>query len=599
MAVVTLLTGRARRAAVLALAAVACAPAAASAASFTDQLDAVAGPAMEGLIRAQREDGTFKDTTKGSVGGIGLTKAAFAASHQSLRLSSDAATSRRLLARRVLTRGTGGSNVLDKWAVALWASAERAADGPLSGRLDARLRELGRLHAPGVADACFQRSDCFNNYSLVSRVLNLELAASGLKSSTAGARLARPALRDESLRWLRDVLPRTTAQSARVIAPGQGTFTAAALSDPHTYPLAYQTLCTALLTRAVTLGGSSTPKKVWQLLRAALWENVGFTAPNGEITYLGRGQDEVWTLAANLYAGVQGSVLFASRDPRLAARLRRVAEIELAALAGRLTDTGLAQTPLNRAGRAGIDHYASQIGNASLALTWLELARDASTAMAGDVSYLPSEVDGGRASDPQGNGLLTLRKGDVWLAVHRRRDHRSDARQDFGLLRALRRNADGRYESLMPERPIVRPGQASPAGGPMLLSGGVAYAPSVTRGGAEASSIRLSGGWGGVASGSWTFAPTAEGVQMTSTCPSGRALQLTVFLPKEGELTRRERLLARGGYTVRFSQPVSATTMSTTYGSAREPRLTALKVRTACTTKPLKVTYTGTVLARG
>lgn len=574
-------------------------PAAASAQSWPERIDAVAGPAMDGIIRAQRADGTFADTTKGTVGGVGLPKAAFAASHQAARLSPSAASTRALLARRVLARGLGGRNVLDKWAVALWAAEERRAQGPLSARLDADLRGLGRLHAPGVADACFQRPSCFNNYSLVSRVLDLELAHSGLRSSVPGSRLARRGLRADALRWLRDVLPTTTSASARVVLPGVGTRTAAALSDPRKYPLAYQTLCTALLVRAAHLGGPRTPQAVWRLTRAALWELVGMTAPNGEITWLGRGQDEVWTLAATFYAGVQGSVLMAGRDPELAARLRRLAEVELGALTGRLTARGLAQTPLDRAGRAGIDHYASQIGNASLALVWIELARDASTRMAGPARPLPAEVQGGRASDPRGNGLLTLRRGDVWLGVHRRRDHASDARQDFGLLRALRKGPDGRWIALLPERPIVRPGAHSPSGGPLLLHGGAAAAPTVRSGGVDRDAVRLRGAWSDGTPGRWTFGPAGDGVRMQSTCPRGRTLQLTVFLPAEGALTTGPRLLARAGYRVRFSRPVRVTPLATTYGSAREPRLTALRVRTACDGEPLAVTWSGEVVAKG
>lgn len=585
---------------VLALAAlVLAAPAAAHAdGSLRDRIDAVAEPAMEALVRAQDDDGTFADTTKGRVGANGLTKAGFAAAHQARRLPGDAG--RAQLQRRVARAGLGGSNVLDKWALALWAADARAAGDPLAARLDANLRTLGRLHAPGVADACFQRPDCFNNYSLVSRVLDLELTASGLRSSVRGSRLARPGLRRDALRWLARVLPGTTSRSGRVLAPGAGLRTSAALSDPSRYPLAYQTLCTALLTRAVALGGRDTPKAVRALHRAALWELVAFTAPNGEVTWLGRGQDEVWTLAATLYAGAQGSLQVARTDPALAARLRRLVEVELGALRGRLTPNGLAQTALARAGRAGIDHYASAVGNAALALTFLELARDVAHRVDGTVSALPAERQGGRASDPRGNGLLMLRSGSVWLGVHRRRDHPLDARQDFGLLRALRRGPDGSWIALIPARPIVRPGTPSPSGGPLLVRHGRVVAPTVTSGGATARQIRLGGHWGGVP-GRWIYEPAGRDVRLRSSCPRGATLQLTVYLPAVGEFTRSGRYLSRGGFAARFSRPISAVVAPHRYGSAREPNLTAIRVRVRCTgaPTPLTVTYSGTTAARG
>lgn len=72
--------------------------------SLQTRIDTIARPAMEGLIRAQRADGTFVDTTKGTVGGIGLTKAGFVAAHQSARLGLAASASRQTLARRVISR---------------------------------------------------------------------------------------------------------------------------------------------------------------------------------------------------------------------------------------------------------------------------------------------------------------------------------------------------------------------------------------------------------------------------------------------------------------------------------------------------------------
>ena len=397
------------------------------------------------LSEAQREDGSFDDPVKGRVGGGGMPQVAFAALRQAARLTGEPRQRRIALAQRTLSRGANDEQLLPKWPLAMLVLDGAHVAIPNAERWQRTVTNLGRLRAPGVANACYRDGLCFNNYDLVSAVLNMELARTGARSTVKGARLHDRALRRHTLQWLRDRLPRTTSATARLSQPGLGARRMSALSDPSTYPLAYHAFSAALLTRAVALGGRDTPAAVRRLLRRSLWQLVAFTAPNGETSWMGRGQDQVWTLAAAAYSGIQGSVLLARSDPALAARLRRLADVELAALKGRLGDSGLRQTPLGRAGRAGIDHYACSVGNAAHALVWLELAREIAPQVRGARRALPAQTDGARASDPRSTGLTTLRSGPVWIAVHRRRSHRLDERYDFGLLRALVRGEDGSW----------------------------------------------------------------------------------------------------------------------------------------------------------
>jgi hypothetical protein len=531
-----------------------------------------------------------------------MPQIAWVALRQAARLSGEAAQQRVALARRTLERGANDTQLLPKWPLTM--IVRDGAQGALrdSGRWRTMVTNLGRLHAPGVADACYRDGRCFNNYDLVSSVLSLELARTGQRSPLRSARLHDLALRRNTLRWLRDRLPATTSPTARLSQPGLGERSMAALSDPSTYPLAYHAFCSALLTRAVSLAGHDTPAAVRRLLHDALWQLVAFAGPDGETSWMGRGQDQVWTLAAATYAGMQGSVLLDRADPALAARLRRLADVELAALRGRLGDDGLHQTPLGRAGRAGIDHYASSVGNAAHALVWLELAREVAPDVRGAQRALPAETDGARASDPRSTGLMTLRSGAVWIGVHRRRSHRSDERYDFGLLRALVRREDGSWSSLLPERPIVRPGRASAPSGPLLQRGGRLSAPVATAGGVSARSVRLSGAWrgaAGTARGAWSWTPTTSGVTMRSSCPRDGALRLTVWLPTQGALVRTARGLARGGYSVALSQAFTVQAQPGRYASAREPRLTAYRVVTRCTGAAFELRYAGTPAAIG
>jgi hypothetical protein len=564
--------------------------------TLTQRIDALALPAVDALAAAQHEDGTFADPVKGRVGGGGMPQIAWVALRQAARLDGEAARRRLLLARRTMRRGANDNQLLPKWPLTLLVldGAQGALDD--GGRWQRIVTNLGHLRAPGVANACYRDGRCFNNYDLVSAVLNLELARSGRRSSVKGARLHDRALRRHTLAWLRDRLPATTSLTARLSQPGLGERRMAALSDPSTYPSAYHAFSSALLTRAVALGGRDTPAAVTRLLRHALWQLVAFTGPNGETSWMGRGQDQVWTLAAAAYAGMQGSVLLARSDPALSTRLRRLADVELTALDGRLGPDGLHQTPLGRAGRAGIDHYACSVGNAAHALVWLELARNVAPYVHGARRALPAETPGARASDPRSTGLMTLRTQTTWIAVHRRRSHRSDERYDFGLLRALVRVSDGSWTSLLPARPIVRPGRASAPSGPLLVRGGRVSAPVASADGASATSVRLSGAWrgtAGVARGAWSWTPAGDGVTMRSSCPRGAALRLTIWLPADGPLTRSSRGLGRGGYSVALSQAFELRAQPGRYASAREPSLTAYRVVTPCSGRTLAVRYAG------
>jgi hypothetical protein len=575
---------------------------AASSPTLAERIDEIGLPAVAALEAAQRPDGTFDDPVKGRVGGGGMPQIAWVALRQAARLQGEPAQRRIALARRTLARGANDSQLLPKWPLALIVrdGAQTALQDP--GRWQRMVTNLGRLRAPGVADACYRDGRCFNNYDLVSSVLSLELARTGRRSSLRSARLHDVTLRRHTLQWLRDRLPETTSATARLSQPGLGERSMAALSDPSTYPLAYHAFSVALLTRAATLAGRDAPAAVRRLLHDALWQLVAFAGPDGETSWMGRGQDQVWTLAAAAYAGMQGSILLDRADSALAARLRRLADVELEALRGRLGDDGLRQTPLGRAGRAGIDHYASSVGNAAHALVWLELAREVAPAVTGARRALPAETDGARASDPRSTGLMTLRSGAVWIGVHRRRSHRSDERYDFGLLRALVRRQDGTWSSLLPERPIVRPGRATAPSGPMLQRGGRVSAPVATAGGVTTTSVRLSGAWrgaAGTARGAWSWTPTRGGVMMRSSCPRGAALRLTVWLPSEGPLVRSPRGLARGGYAVALSQGFTVQAQPGRYASAREPRLTAYRVVTTCTGQAFEMRPAGSAAAIG
>ena len=145
------------------------------------------------------------------------------------------------------------------------------------------------------------------------------------------------------------------------------------------------------------------------------------------MTWMGRGQQHLWSVGATFYAAVAGAAAFAREDPALAARLRTLAELEFAELQRRRAPVGLAPSPAVRTTLAGMDDSADTISCNGLALVWLHLASSELPGAAGPTAPLPA----GPAHDPEAN-VATLRAGDTWLAVHGAVTHPRDARYDAG-----------------------------------------------------------------------------------------------------------------------------------------------------------------------
>lgn len=560
------------------------------------QIDEVSLPATNMLLATQLPDGTFLDPLRGPVGGSGLTRIVWVALRQASRLSGGEVAIRVAAAERSLAKGTELDQVLPKWIVAMVFSDRLQGLLADPGPLEREEANLGRLHASGTADPCFQKAGCFNNYVLAGKLLNLELERSGLRPSRLGARLDDRRLLAQTLGWMAHSLPRTTSETARIRVPGEDDHAGAALSDPSTYPLAYQALCAAELTRATYLAGASAPAAMRRLEVASLWDLLGMTAPNGEISWWGRGQDIVWTTAASFYAAMQGSVLVRQGHPQLAARLRRLAQVDLAALRARLGAPGFRARPIpGVGGGAGIDTYYGPVGTTALALVWLELAREVAPAVSGPVAPLPSERSGAWSADPRGAGVFTLRRGEVWLAVSSRRVG-TDARTGWGLLRALRRTSAGVWEALLPDRPLLPGYRPEAPSGPLLLTSQGGLEPRTASVSVDARGIVLRGHWG---TGKkppravWTWAAAGSGVELTSTCPKGARLRFTEWLPAAGKLISGARWLARGAFSIGFSLPIAISPAPGRYASARERALKAYTVTVACSARMLRVRWSG------
>lgn len=600
--------------------------------------------ALASLVLRQRSDGLFRDQTGRVVGGEGLPSLAFVAlararedgaASQATRpgalgpaaQAGDAAETPvvlpatlarrvarreavdpdawlRTLARRTLSRGSGSSVVL-RWPLAMLVGAQLenelgAAEG---GALRGRLLTWNRLHAAGIAsDRCYQDARCFNNYKLADAVLNLELVRSGLHSPRRHTRLHDPAgLRRKAVRWLRTALPAKAPLSGRVVIPGRRTELAALVSDPGTWPLPYAALCTAWVVRATRLAGRGAPAALRRTARGALWALLGAAGPDGDLSWSGRGQGQAWSLSAALYAASAGSALFADTDPQLAARLRRLADLELDALDRRLRSGELQVLPSGNTELQGLDHYYSVTGSTGLALAWLQMARDELPRPDAPRLRTPAEIDGASFTDAR-VALVVRRTGRTWLALRRRRDHTSDPRSDSGLMRALRLSG-GVWREQLPERPgpvshsRAHP-QHTPSGGPVLaFRGYVHFQPRAAVSHQRDAGVDLEGVWraldGRGVPGAWRYTGGPSGVVLRSTCPVGARLEVTAWLPRRGVLLRDGGLIQRAGYALRASPVPAVRALASAYANGVQPRLRAYRVVIPCRGPFATVTWSG------
>ena len=611
--------------------------------------------ALQSVAARQRETGLFDDWTGRAVGGEGLPSLAFvalaradedgqrperpsqtAAIRDVLGPVTGAATTspdttpattpagttagggataaddgswRLTLARRTLARGSG-STVILRWPLAMLLAGhlEDLLVGE-GGALRGKALLWGRLHAAGIAtaaDRCYQSPTCFDNYKVADAVLNLELVRTGLHSHVLHARLRDPAaLRRAALHFL-TTIPASVPEVGHVDIPGRPSEPAMIISDPGTRPLAYAALCTAWVVRATRLAGAGAPAALRRLARRALWGLLGATGPDGDISWSGRGQGQAWANGASLYAAAAGAALFADTDPPLAARLRRLADVQLAALDARVRAGELQVVPSGNDQLAGFDHYYSVTGSTGLALAFIQMARAELPSPDAPRLGLPAEIDAASFTDP-GIHLVTRRAGLSWIALRTRRDHTSDPRSDAGLVRALRL-VGGAWREQLPERPgpVSRPGkpaQNTPSGGPVLVVGATRYQPRATTVRQLAGGVDLSGVWqsagGGQVAGSWRYTAAPDGVALRSVCPLGTRLELTEWFPRRGALVRDGGLVQRAGYAVRVAPRPKIRALVTNYANTVQPSLRAYRLVVPCSAPFASVTWSGGAVAPG
>ena len=422
--------------------------------------------------------------------------------------------------------------------------------------------------------------DRFVNKQAVEAVGVLEMLRTGVHSSRGEAVLGGRRARARELAI--DLVDRRIP----AIAAGEGTEVggrrALLLSDPPSNPPAYHALALGFLARAVDLLGERASPRARSALRAVVEASWRLAAPDGDLSFHGRSQEQAWTLACTAYGALvaarePGSP--AASDARYAAladrALRRLADRYPVGPRGMWIVPALAKDP--QAGGRGMDGYAGASVYCGLTLVALGWALDAMGDTPPPAGAIAADAEGGARVSRGESEVAVARAGDVWLAVKAAPSLEvwpQDLRYDFGVVALKRRGAAG-WTDLVPIRPrtheepdsagpVLRgEGGGRPAGEGMEVRGDGTV---VVQGGFRA----RDGAWRR-RGGAFTFAPAADGVRLTFPARADDRFELSVFFAGApvhvGATTVADATLAVE------SDALTGATFEDGYASGAEPRL--------------------------
>ena len=430
------------------------------------------------------------------------------------------------------------------------------------------------------------RSRTVTNKTLVEAVAVLELLRSGLSSRNRGTVLGnKGGARRLVRRLLTRGLPRAAAPFDR--GSGRGGRLSMLGDYPH-LPLAYHALATGFLARAVELLGGAAPAPARRLLREAAGASWALAGPDGDLSYFGRSQEQVWTLPLTAY----GAEVAAPSAGAGAGRLRALSERAVGRLDEAYTvgSRGLFVVPalardLRRGVRA-LDSYVAATPYNGLTLVALNWAIETPAAMAAPTET-GADLDGSFVVGTRRATFATVRTGDVWFAVKEAHAPDDDLRSDFGLVALKAREADGSWRDVLALRPR-REGRRDSAG-PVLTRGARRALPDgdglrVTAQGRVTVTARYPALRRRAAI---AFEPTPCGVRMAVAGRRGDAWETSWFLPQAPRI--EERSLTGSGQIVTFDRRARVA-LERGYSSATEPTLTRARARLAPGAGPLEVT---------
>ena len=318
----------------------------------------------------------------------------------------------------------------------------------------------------------------YGNHWLIEAVLVQEMLDTDLKSKDPDAVLGGD--RREASRLSVDLINKRIPGFARERGVKVGRDRTFVLSDPPDDPLAYQGLSLGFYARAVDLLGDRATPAARRTLREVANASLHLTAPDGDLAYFGRNQEQSWARAATAYgaevaAGQDGtSPADESRYRALAARaLERMRDVH------GIGRWGVHITPGVRAGRfagaKGLDGGAGGPSFGGLTLLFVDWSQPEIADAAHEPSRIESDRPMARLMSRGESRFAIVRTPNVWFAARAARGgkHPEELRDDFGLMTLKLRGKGGGWRDVVRPRPITRgDGDPPDSAGPVLVRDG-------------------------------------------------------------------------------------------------------------------------------
>ena len=349
----------------------------------------------------------------------------------------------------------------------------------------------------------------------------LELTRSGLTSPDTTTVVGDQTGAIQAVENLINVRVPQMAGMNSVDVRGRRTFV---LSDPPDNPLSYQGLSLGMYARAIHLLGRRASPAARETLKEVAQASWWLTAPDGDLGWYGRSQEESWGVAATAY-GAAAAANLPDMVGRRALAMRALTERALNRLksAYGTGPRGLYITPAvrkalslprRRDGNAGGPSFT---GITLMMLNWLQPELRTNPRVGAQIG---ADRNGGVQLSVRDARIAVVRRGNVWFGLRMMpsTNRPDDLRYDFGIQVAKLRRG-GQWIDLMPVRPNtgvplsdLRPPSPDSSTDATGQSPGSRYAPTDTASG----------------SGSATASPEATtAARATSRRPSSRPARPT------------------------------------------------------------------------
>jgi hypothetical protein len=478
-----------------------------------DQANALVESTATAWAQHQTPDGRFLDPVSGQSGGYGTSMLGQAMvetgvatgnanlMHDGIQAELSAGEIKQLDSRGFELFGDGGfalvsqagsyawneknlSNNLD------WQNARSTIAGYLTGNSKVAVNKSSS------AQRCYVNPTCYDNLKLVTAYGEIEVMAAGFTDSSSSSSTGHiAALNAEVHNFLMQAVHNTNAK-AHSLGSTMEIKDAGILTDPPTgNPLAYDMLSAMMLGHSIeALGGPArAPEGVEAAFQRTAQAIVGLMAPDGDVAYIGRGQGQVWNVAAAVDAlsiAARNTIDPVWRGRYLAGATRGLNRLKTEFPPG---DWGMPLVPRlagdSNPNYSGVDPYANSTVYNGLAVWALgDAAVQLQMTQPAPAESIGADSPGVFINPSQ---FATVRKGNLWWAIHIG-DEAKDARHDFGLI-AAQKLINGTWVPAIPYRPLTG---SKTSGGPVLVSHGVRLVPIGRKITADAAGVvDIQGGW--------------------------------------------------------------------------------------------------------